>query len=237
MLPLLALSACLAPSVGAECEKGASRCEGDFVQVCDCPNLGGSGPFAMDVCTGAYQWRTRLESCAADAKICAETPTGVECVYANGEPPPPDPWTRLPVSMHYGVQSAESLGFDVSEPKCRPGSALIAAKEEATLPPVREACSVDLSRGGHTVVVTYLEFGDVEAAATGVGVLRARGDGGDPDESCKGGCKALVSGWVEDEAVLWVTTGALAWEADGCEVLRGFPRARRGMYRCAGVDP
>lgn len=88
------LSGCPAPSVGAECEQGTARCADGVVEHCDCENLGGSGPFAMDVCTSRYQWQTYTSSFCDDGEICVSDGDYAGCAAPDALPC--DPTTDAP---------------------------------------------------------------------------------------------------------------------------------------------
>lgn len=89
------LSGCPAPSIGAECVRGTARCNDGVVEHCDCENLGGSGPYAMDVCTSRYRWLRYYSRQCEEDEVCVEDGGYAGCAAPAAQPCDPGhdaPW-------------------------------------------------------------------------------------------------------------------------------------------------
>ena len=127
--------------------------------------------------------------------------------------------------------------LSASPVQCLPGGELAAVREGVGPPPER-GCWVSLSAPGRpeAVRISELEFANPQAAQEALAPLLARGEGADAMEPCGGGCKALVSGWVEGFQLFQVSTRAVGWEADGCVAIDAFGVSNpEGMHHCAPV--
>lgn len=117
--------------------------------------------------------------------------------------------------------------------RCTPGAAVIAFREGPTLVPPILLCwaPISTSKGSNVGRVLELRFRSPNDAKASLPVLLKRSDGVDPDEAHG---KSLVSGWADDASIFWVGTRALAFERQGCDLIRLFGGATpRGMHTCS----
>jgi hypothetical protein len=148
-----------------------------------------------------------------------------------GEPPKPS----YAFSMWAG-DGAAAAGLVPGDIECSRSVPAFGLDDAPASP--RHGCTVTLDGpdAKEAVRLWEMSFATPEKAEAGLRWLLGRRDGADP--GCTSGCKAVVSGWVQEQSVYWVTNRALAFEPLGCKVIearsawRVGDDAPQGMHHC-----